>query len=450
MPHPSHIPGRLRVLSIILCCCILLLTGCDTTGESEDTQQKPEMTHSGEQLTILVPWSHVGAAEKLAELFYEQTGTVIRIIKVEYHDLLESSLEDFNAPTPQADVYQLWYAHLGRLAEEGVIVDLDNFYDEYRDTLNIPDLIPHFFNQYTLYKDKRWAVPWDGDLHVLFYRKSLFEKHNLKPPETWDEYLEITRYITEHESENTVYGAAIMGYPTPVLIIGSYLNRLGGYGGALINDDNLPQAYSKEGVAALQSMVEHARYALPTPLETDFAVARDAFIQGKVGMVEQWTDIGIMAEDPRQSLIRGDWGVVPIPTAEGVHGTGVTPLNAGWSLALSAKSPKRELAEQFLAFSIREDIHLQLNLIPGGGGLDPIRKSTIFNKDFQAFAPQVSKVEEQLLTGNFVAFSNHPTTPDLLNDLTNAIVAALEETLSPEEALRECQEKWDAKLKESR
>jgi multiple sugar transport system substrate-binding protein len=395
----------------------------------------------------MVAWTQVGAAKKLAQLFYEQTGTVVHIIKVEYHDLLADTLKDYQSPHPQTDVYQLWYADLGRLVEAGVLAQLDDFYEKHKQAIDVEDLIPHFFDSYTLYRNKRWAVPFDGDIHVLFYRKSLLAKHGLTPPRTWQEYLQVSRYITEHERENRIYGAALIAHPTPILIISSFLNRLGGFGGSLVSEQLEPQIDTPEAVAALEAMVVHARYALPTPLETDFAVARDAFLQGKVAMVEQWTDIGIMAEDPRQSIVGGDWGVVPIPPADKGNLAGVAPLNAGWSLAISSVSPRRALAEKFLVFSIRPDITLQLNLIPGGGGLDPIRKSTIASPDFQAFAPQVSKVEAQLLDGNFVSFPNHPATPDLLGDLTDAIVAALEGRLSPAKALKVCQEKWDTQLK---
>jgi multiple sugar transport system substrate-binding protein len=445
MIHHRH-TGLKTLLFGLLSLCLLLINGCDPPPE-QIAPKTVSLGKPGGQLTIMVAWTQEGAAKKLAQLFNEETGTIVHIIKVEYHHLLADTLKDNQSPHPQTDVYQLWYADLGRLAEEGAIAQLDEFYEKYRQTIDVPDLIPHFFDSYTVYRQKRWAVPFDGDIHVLFYRKSLLAKHGLAPPRTWQEYLNISRYITEHERENRIYGAALIAHPTPILIISSFLNRLGGYGGNLFSKNDEPQIDTPEAVAALEAMVEHARFALPSPLETDFAVARDAFLQGKVAMVEQWTDIGIMAEDPRQSIIRGDWGVVPIPTAEGGNGNGVAPLNAGWCLAISSATAKRDLAEKFLAFSVRRDITLQLNLIPGGGGLDPIRRSTIASPEFKAFAPQISKVEEQLLDGDFVSFPNHPATPDLLDDLTEAIVAALEGRRSPADAIKACQEKWDEQLK---
>lgn len=453
----AHLPGRfqMRVKDIFtrrlkyllfLLAASFLLSGCDNSQPPPVTENKV-VPKEGSHVTLMIHTSHLGAADELARLFLEETGNVMRIISVEYHEIYEATLEDFNSPSPQADVYAFWYANLGRLAEEGVISPLDEFYTTNAAVIDADDLIPNYFDRYTLYHGKRWAIPFDGDIHVLFYRKSLFAKHDLSPPSSWTEYLDIVKYITEKEKENNIYGAAFMAYPTPFLIVGSFLNRLGGFGGELVDENQRPRVYSPEAVRALEAMVEHAKYTFPATLEVDFAVARDAFIHGKVGMVEQWTDVGIMAEDPRQSLIVGDWGVVPMPVEGDIGSSGLAPLNAGWSLGISTKSTKRDLAEQLLLFAMRKDITLKLNLIPGGGGHDPTRISTINDEAFQRFAPQVSSVEKQLLNGTFVAFPNHPAVPDLLVDITDALVSALEGRKSPDEALRQCQVKWDEQLK---
>ncbi|BHH86054.1 sugar ABC transporter substrate-binding protein [Desulforhopalus sp. 52FAK] len=430
---------------VILLFTSLLLTSCDNSPEPSTTVKK-DVQEQGSHVTLMIHTSHLGAADEMARLFYEETGNVVRIISAEYHEIYEATLNDFNSPSPQADVYVFWYANLARLAEERVISPLDHFYKKNAEIIDVDDLIPHYFDRYTLYRGKRWAVPFDGDIHVLFYRKSLFAKYDLSPPSTWSQYLEIVKFITEKEKKNNIYGAAFMAYPTPFLIVGSFLNRLGGFGGTMEDDNMQPRIYSPEAVRALEAMVEHSKYTFPSTLEVDFAVARDAFIQGKVGMVEQWTDVGIMAEDPRQSLIRGDWGVVPMPVEQDIGSSGLAPLNAGWSLGISSKSKQRDLAEQLLLFAIRKDITLKLNLIPGGGGHDPTRISTINNMEFQEFAPQVSEVEKQLLDGTFVAFPNHPAVPDLLVNITDALVAALEGRMSPDEALKQCQLKWDVEL----
>lgn len=419
-----------------------VVTGCSeepSVTHSEPTEKKQDLT--GRHVNFLISWTQLGAAERLAQWFNEETGAVVRIMKVDYHDLYDVTIQDFTSPEPQIDVMMLWYVHLGRLVSQGILENLERFYIDYEKQVQATDYIPHFFDRYTLYKGRRWAVPFDGDIHVLFYRKSIFEKYALSPPRTWEEYTKIAELITQKESVNGIYGSAIMAHPTPILIVSSFMNRIGG-SGRLMETDQTPLVNSPAAVKALELMVNQCRSALPHPIETDFAVARDAFLQGQVAMVEQWTDIGIMAENNLQSLIKGDWDVVPIPVFKGARNQYTASLNAGWALGLSNKAVNPDVAKAFLAFITRPDITLRLNLIPGGGGIDPIRKSVVFSDAFRKFAPRVSRIEEQLLNSQTNYWPNHPAMPDLLDSLSKAIVSALEGRETPRQALDKCQSRW--------
>lgn len=162
LSHHRRIGAQSCLLGL-LNLCLLLLSGCDPppAPSGEKTAVLPQ---SGGQLTIMVAWPHVGATEKLAQLFYKETGAVTHIIKVEYYDLFADTLKGYKSPQPQADIYQVWYVNLGRLVEEGAIAQLDDFYAKHRQTLDLPDLIPHLFDNYTLYRGKRWTVPFDKKL----------------------------------------------------------------------------------------------------------------------------------------------------------------------------------------------------------------------------------------------------------------------------------------------
>ena len=41
------------------------------------------------------------------------------------------------------------------------------------------------------------------------------------------------------------------------------------------------------------------KYALPTPAETDFGAGNSAWFAGKVGFIENWTDLGVRSEDAK-------------------------------------------------------------------------------------------------------------------------------------------------------
>jgi multiple sugar transport system substrate-binding protein len=445
--HPRKRSLIRKLFSFVIATVITsVLANCDSGSPPSTTSPSAlkAVDLSGQKLTFMTITPHTGSAETLSDLFNKETGAVIQIVEVGYPDLLRKTLEDISDSAPQCDVFEIWYPTLGTLVEEGALTDLTEFIAQNEAAIQPDDFIPSLYNPYTLYNGKRWAIPYDGDTHVLFYRKSLLKKHNLAPPETWDDYLKVARTITKKERENGIYGSAIMAYNVPILIVSSFLNRLGGYGGQLLDREGRPAVNSPEAVEALSAMVEQSAYALPTPLETDFDVARDAILTGKVAMVEQWTDIGVMAEDPKQSTIQGDWGVVQMPKGSGDRARHAPALNAGFSLGLSSKAPHAETARAFLLFVARPDIIANLDLIKGG--VDPTRISVLKSEEYRQFAPQVSAAAQAALEGA-TAWPTVPESPQLMDELTKNLVAALEERKSPEQALSDTQARWFEILK---
>jgi len=393
----------------------------------------------GRKVTVMTNHPHLKAADLAAQWFHEETGAIVRNIVVDYTEMLSYAISDASSDDPQLDIIMFWYVDVGALAEKGVLTDLTGFIEENRQVLHPEDFIPSLYAPYSLYKEKRWALPYDGDTHVLFYRKSLLQKYGFSPPQTWDEFSLIARTITENEKNNGIYGTAIMAQPAAMIIVSSFVNRLGGFGGRMLDENGRPVINSDEAVAALSAMIEQSAYALPTPMETDWEVARDAFLSGKVAMADQWTDIGIMAEDPEQSVIRGDWGAVQMPRGSGEKGRHSPALNSGFSLGVSAKAKDPEAALAYLLFVSRPDITLRLNLV--NGGIDPVRISVLNSDEYKKFAPELSKAAQAALT-SATAWPCIPQTQKLLDILTINIRLALEGQKSPREALDDTQKQW--------
>ncbi len=392
---------------------------------------------SGRKVTVFTNQPHLRAAEALAKWIYEDRGMIIRNVVLNYDEALRYTLNDISSASPQADVIMLWYADLGAMVEKQVLADLSEFIETNRSIIKPEDFIPSIYDAYSLYKGRRWALPYDGDTHLLFYRKSLLKKYKLQPPETWDDYLSIAKTITENEKANGIYGTAIMAPRAAMIVVSSFMNRLAGFGGKMTDDNGNPVINSKESVQALSAMIEHSRYALPSPLETDWEVSRDAFLSGKVAMAEQWTDIGIMAEDPAQSLIRGDWGAVQMPRGKNTRHS--PALNAGFCLGISAKARDLEAAKAYLLFATRPDITLKLNLI--NGGIDPTRISVLMSKEYRNFAPQISIAAKAAIDAA-TPWVIHSHTPEMIDILAKNIRIALESRKSPDQALDDTHKQW--------
>ena len=68
------------------------------------------------------------------------------------------------------------------------------------------DILPVYRNLYMKFDEHDYGMVYDGDTHLLFYRKDVFEKYSseykqmynkdLKPPSTWKEYDQIAKFLT--------------------------------------------------------------------------------------------------------------------------------------------------------------------------------------------------------------------------------------------------------------
>jgi multiple sugar transport system substrate-binding protein len=125
-------------------------------------------------------------------------------------------------------------------------------------------------------------------------------------------------------------------------------------------------------------------YAVPNAAAVGFDEMLGPWLGGRVGMVEFWADLGKMTDNPELSRIPGQWGVAPLPKGPEPLGRVVAPLNAGWSLGISARARHAEQAQAFLEFFLRPRTSMRICAI--AGGLDPIRWSTYEDPVYRDFA----------------------------------------------------------------
>ncbi|SEO57927.1 extracellular solute-binding protein [Aquisalimonas asiatica] len=416
-------------------------------GESDPAATTPPEALTpdldGERLVFLSVNTDVAAARLLASWFHEDTGAVVKVREVAYDRMLDAVLDDVHAASPRYDVVEVWYPTIARLAEEGAIRELSALLDSYAEVIRPGDFLAPVFEAYAEYDGGVWAMPYDVDIQLLFHRQSLLARHGLEAPETWSEYRHAARVITEAERGDGVYGAATMGYPTAIINVSLFLNRLSAYDGRFLDAVGQPQLDSDEAVAALEEVVELLPYAMPSALETDYEVARDAFLAGRVALVEQWSDVGVSANDRRYSTIAGDWGVTPLPGVAKGEGAGAT-LNAGFSLAVSSVAPNPDAAEAFLLYASSPQIQKRLNL--SGTGIDVGRRSVLDSAAFRERFPELADAVDAAFAGDVTRWPVLPETPELMAALSRHIARAMAGDVEPADALAEAQADWERLL----
>lgn len=394
--------------------------------------------YSGQTVNFIIIQPHKVTGDMLKVDFEAATGATVNLTVVPYDEVQAKATLDVQSGANIFDVLDYWYPTVGALASQGVIEDLTDFIESDPD-IDPADFIPSIYDVYTLYDGRRYGIPYDGDTHVLFYNTEIFERNGLtKAPESWDEFLNAAKTITDAEGGSGVYGAALQGFQAPIIIGSSYANRLAGFGGQFLTIDNKPALESEAAVQAAQAMLDVAPYVLPTPLETGFDQALPAFLGGQIAMMEFWTDLGVYAEGP-DSKIAGKWDVVQMPFG-GSNTKHIAPLNAGFCFSVSTGSQNKDLARQFVKFATSKDYHLKL-LTTTGSGIDPMRLSGLEAEEYKAFAPKVQAAATASLSGAF-AWPTIPQSPDLMQALADELALMLQGNKDAATAIGDAQASW--------
>ncbi len=396
--------------------------------------------YAGESINLLIIQPHALTGKKIAEDFEAATGAKVNVTAAPYDQVGVKATLDHQSGADEFDVVDYYYVYKGQLAEDGVIRDVTDWIERDRAEIEPDDLIPTIYDTYTLHKGRRYGLPYDGDSHLLFYNRELFDKYGLKVPATWDEYTENAKAITEAESKNGIYGAAILGAKIPIILISTFANRLTGFGGQFLKPDGSSALDSDAAVGALESLVKSSPYALPTPLETAFDQGLPAFLGGKAAQIEFCTDLGGYAQDPAGSKIVDKWGVTRIPLG-GANKTPRLAFNAGFAFGVTGGSKKPEIAWELIKFATSRKYHGELASLTGSG-IDPFRQSSLNSPEFKAFQPQVQPLLADGALEHSLALPTGADAPKLESALIDELALALAGSKSPEAAIKDAHAAW--------
>ncbi|GAA1802655.1 ABC transporter substrate-binding protein [Nesterenkonia flava] len=436
----TSIVAGTAVVALSLSACGGGASGADAEGDAFAGD------YEGEELNILLNASHEGAGEWLAERFEEETGVTVNVTTVPYDEIASQLTLDQQSGANTYDVSAPWYVSLGDLAADGSIQPITEFVESTPE-IDVDDFIPTIWEPYAYVDEEIYGLPFDGDIHALFYNAEILQRNGFdEPPATWDEYAEQVQTITENESGDGVYGAAVFGEQSPLILGASFANRLAGYGGEFLDENGNPVINSPEAVASLEALGDIWDHALPTPAETDFGAGNSAWFAGNVAFIENWTDLGVRSEDPDSgSEVAGEWGVTYLPrAAEGEDPR--ASLVAGFSWVVAGNTDKTDLAQQFIAWAASTEVNSELLTALPPTGIDPNRISSLEDETYGEEFPELQEVNASTLHGA-LAWPTGPNATEAAQILTDELAAYLSgQRGSAQEALDTVQAEWERLL----
>lgn len=419
--------------------------------------------------------------------FEKLTGAKINVITVPFADLYQKILTDAATGTNSYDAYVFDPQWFGDFVPAGFLEDLSDRVKNDK-ALQWDDVGPFFRDFSATYEGKTYAIPLDGDFHMLYYRTDLLEKDGLKPPETWDDYLAIAKKYNGQDLNGDGkpdYGScmfkkkAAQSYWTITDIAASMIQSQGtGQGTFFDTKDMKPLINNDAFRKALEIYKATGEFGPPDELNLDVGNTRSLFVTGRCALAIDWGDIGSLAIDPKTSTVQDKVGAVILPGSKevldwttgklvpcdsktcpyAVNGVNHAPFAAfgGWSGAINNKSKVKDAAYAFLSYvSAPEQSNIDVTI--GATGFNPYRLSQFLNRSQWVKAGMSAKAAADYLG----AIENSLNSPNMVLDLRipqnqyyqqvvldGAVSQYLAGELDLDQTVKQIEDAWNAKTDE--
>ena len=373
--------------------------------------------YSGETITIL--WE--GGLQALDPLNFsgprwkELTGIDVQVVEVPPAEMFTKIMQEHRAGTGAYDALNVMPMWMPDLVRAGVLEPLDEYVDEYGYRDDLEGIGKVYRENQMRVGDAIYGLPDDGDVLVFYYRTDVFEdpenqaefreKHgrDLAPPTTWQEFGEVCTFLTEKHAPD-LYGAAFIRDPFTTQFM--FQERFRNEGGRFFDPETMQATINDEiGVKVFTEMREENACMPPGVEAWGFVENLAAFLAGDTAMTISWPPYGRWAAKYGTEQEALAW--VPESQVAGKVGYALPPgghpqLAAGFSLAVSAASTKKEPAYLFIQWLNSPEISLQRVQLPYALR-DPFRDAHYQSEEYKALWPEapeyLATLEEGAETG---------------------------------------------------
>lgn len=324
----------------------------------------------------------------------------------------------------------------------------------------VMDDIPDVYKKLMLrHEGKIVSMPYDGDVHIMFWNKVAFERpenkkkfkakygYELTPPKTWKQWDEQAEFFHGWGWDGTdrkLFGAGA-SYKGNNYSYYWWRPRFFSYGGQYFDTQMKPLINGPAGLRALEEMVKTIQFYPPGVMLFESEEPKTMLIKGEVPFLFSWTSTGKRVGNPSESVIVGKagFGVVPGAEIDGkiVHRPDLTP---GRSMAVSKYSQKKEATMKVLELISDPEQSLKIVMDPKTI-MDPWRVSHFKSEKFRKSFPGADEYLDAILK-TFPLVVPDPIVPgasEYMRKLSFEITEALAKRKSPKEALDSAAAEWD-------
>jgi len=228
-----------------------------------------------------------------------------------------------------------------------------------------------------------YGLPYGAETSVLAYRKDIFSKHNLRPPENYVELGKLLRVLKEKTGIGALTSRGQVGHQC----VHAWLLHLNPLGGSVFDANWKVRFNDAAGVKALKFLQAVVATGPAGITGFDQSDSTAAFLQGQAAMYLDSISLSGQVNDPSRSKIAGkvSWALHPM-------GTRHSSQSGGLGLAIPKNAKNAEAAfllMQWLTSKAGD------KACTWAGGV-PIRNSTLEDIDLLRAHPEFITFKEAL------------------------------------------------------
>jgi len=224
--------------------------------------------------------------------------------------------------TPPADL-------LAQLAKNGEVLDLESTFNQLGVTQELVPAAVTLLKK--VYNGKLSALPFELNIEGFWYNKQIFAQHNLQPPQTWDELVQIASSL-QQKGIQPFAASGKQGWPLTRLV-GNYIFRSLGPDALQSVQSGQAKLTDAAYVAAAQAVANLGKqgYFGKGVATLDYMPAVDLFLQGTAAMLYMGSwELRDFNSPTVNKIGASNIGFFPFPNVTGgVGNSGQTPMNAG-------------------------------------------------------------------------------------------------------------------------
>jgi multiple sugar transport system substrate-binding protein len=340
------------------------------------------------------------------------TGCKISVVEVPTSEMFTKIMQEFRAGTGAYDALNVIPAWMPDLAQTGALEVLDPYVDKYGYRDELKKIAPTYRDNQMMVNGKIYGFPDDGDLFVMYYRKDIFARDDLKKafkakhkrdltvPKTWKEFDEVGAFLTDALKKEGIYGASFFreaGY-------GNFMfqERFRVEGGKFFDANMKATVNSPAGVKVFTDWLAENKWMPPGVEKFGFVENLAVFLDGKSAMTISWPPYGRFAAGYLANEEALKW--VPQTKVAGKVGYAMPPgghpeLAAGFALSVASSSKQKEQAYLFIQWLNSEEISGQRVKLPYALR-DPFRDSHYTDPGYLKLWPDAKEYLAALQAGS--------------------------------------------------